>query len=310
MLMRPAQGGTDPTVSAAPPRGGAGPDLRRPRAALVAALLATVALGGVYVLATRVGPLQRIDAAALDGFLRLDRPALRPLARTLAHLCDPVPFAAMLAALVAIALLRRRARTALAAFLAPSAAAVTTQLLKPALATERAAEALSQPIWISPASWPSGHATAAMSLALAAVLVAPARWRPLVATLGAAFAVAVTFSFVALGWHFPSDVVGGFLVATAWTLVALAALRWAERRWPAASRSTRRPSLRDALVPPARALTSGALVIVAALLARPHEALAFARDHPTAIVCGALLALSALALATGVSALAARPSRR
>ena len=64
------------------------------------------------------------------------------------------------------------------------------------------------------ASWPSGHATAAMSFALCAVLAAPARLRPLVAAVGAAFAVAVCYSFLALAWHYPSDVLGGFLVAT------------------------------------------------------------------------------------------------
>jgi membrane-associated phospholipid phosphatase len=63
-----------------------------------------------------------------------------------------------------------------------------------------------------------------MCLALCAVLVAPARLRPLVATLGVIYALSVGYAVVALVWHFPSDVVGGFLVAAGWTLVAVAGL--------------------------------------------------------------------------------------
>ena len=61
-----------------------------------------------------------------------------------------------------------------------------------------------------------------MSLALALVLAVPARRRPLAAALGAVFAVAVSYSFLTLGWHYPSDVLGGFLVAVIWAQLALA----------------------------------------------------------------------------------------
>jgi hypothetical protein len=64
-----------------------------------------------------------------------------------------------------------------------------------------------------------------MSLALAAVMVAPARFRPLVGSIGALFALAVGFAVVSLDFHFPSDVAGGYLVASAWCFAALAVLR-------------------------------------------------------------------------------------
>ena len=65
----------------------------------------------------------------------------------------------------------------------------TTELLKPLLA----GAARSRPVRRSlyNATWPSGHATAAMSLALCSVIAAPARWRPVVAASMAAFAIAV-----------------------------------------------------------------------------------------------------------------------
>jgi membrane-associated phospholipid phosphatase len=39
-----------------------------------------------------------------------------------------------------------------------------------------------------------------------------------------------------LAWHMPSDVLGGYLVATFWTALAVAAVRAADRRWPPGAR--------------------------------------------------------------------------
>jgi undecaprenyl-diphosphatase len=66
-------------------------------------------------------------------------------------------------------------------------------------------------------SFPSGHTTAAASAALAAVIVCwpmvPARWgRALLIGLAAGWALAVGVSRVALVVHWPSDVVGAWLL--------------------------------------------------------------------------------------------------
>ena len=76
-------------------------------------------------------------------------------------------------------------------------------------------------------------------LALAFVLVVPPRARPFAAVLGMAFAISIGFCVITLGWHFPSDVVGGFLLATGWTLVIAAGLRAASERWPEQAGRTR-----------------------------------------------------------------------
>jgi membrane-associated phospholipid phosphatase len=152
---------------------------------------------------------------------------------------------------------------------------------------------------IGAASWPSGHATAAMSFALCAVLAAPARWRPLVAAIGAAFAVAVCYSFLALAWHYPSDVLGGFLVATTWTLLAVAALLAMPQRQPAVGSVSKAPAWR-ALGPSAAAvICAGGLALLVAL-ARPHAVVSFARSHEVFVIGAAAIALVALALATGL----------
>ena len=86
--------------------------------------------------------------------------------------------------------------------------------------------------------YPSGHAAVAMSLSLAALLVAPPRSRPAVA-LWASIGVSLFgyLTFAEGHYHHPSDVVGGFLVALALASIALVGLH--EPDQAATSRSYR-----------------------------------------------------------------------
>ena len=128
---------------------------------------------------------------------------------------------------------------------------------------------------------------------------APARLRPLVAALGAAFVVAVCYSFLALAWHFPSDVLGGFLVATTWTLLAVAALLANRQRTPA-PRAPATPRLWHELAPSAAAVLIAASIALLVAVARPHAVVAFARTHETFMLGAGAIAVIALALATGL----------
>jgi membrane-associated phospholipid phosphatase len=145
------------------------------------------------------------------------------------HLVDPGQFILWGVALVAVAIARERPRVAVAVAAVMGLAPLTSETLKPLLAHPHIEVGL---ISIAPASWPSGHSTAALALALSATLVAPRHLRPLVASIGALFTVAVGCSLLILAWHMPSDVIGGYLVAAFWTALAVAALRAADRRWP------------------------------------------------------------------------------
>jgi hypothetical protein len=140
-----------------------------------------------------------------------------------------------------------------------------------------------------------------MSLALCAVLVASARWRPLVAALGGVFAVAVGYSTLVLAWHFPSDVLGGFLVATLWTTLGIAALWAAAARWPERAGRGREAAVRvgEALTPSALAVAAAVACAGALALARPDAVLAYAQAH-TVFVVGAftIAALGATLAAT------------
>jgi membrane-associated phospholipid phosphatase len=256
-----------------------------------------------WFLAFHVAVFERADQKVLTGFAGLNRPRVSPILNGIAGLCDPQPFALFGALIVVGAAVRRRPKLAVAIAAALIGANVTTQLMKPLLAHTRTGSVPGVP-GISAASWPSGHATAAMSLALAAVLAAPARVRPYVAALGALFAIVVSYSFLALKWHYPSDVFGGFLVAGAWALLAVAALlATSTRTQPAAAdeaTSKSRLSVRDALTPPGLALASAVGLVGLVVLARPQEVVSYARVHTAFMIGAPAIAAVALMVATTV----------
>jgi membrane-associated phospholipid phosphatase len=61
-------------------------------------------------------------------------------------------------------------------------------------------------------SFPSGHATVAMSVVIALILVLPPRVRGVAAVAGAVYAAVAGVATMSLGWHRPSDVAGAVLV--------------------------------------------------------------------------------------------------
>lgn len=268
-------------------------------------LLFTAILVGVYH--TVQG--RWLDNAALEGFLStLDDNRQKQVADAVAALCDPGPFLLIGFTIVGVALLRRSPRRAAAAATLLLGAAGSSQILKPLLAKARfdgdvvGFDHIVNPVIDAPA-FPSGHATAAMALALAAVIVAPRALRPLVAGGGALFALAVGFAIVALGWHYPSDIVGGYLVATTWCLVTLAGMRVADTRWPepgtlrAVARS-RTPAVREAIAPVAAVVGAAAAGVG---LARLDRVIDFAVAHTAATLAAMAISACAAALVAAVS---------
>jgi membrane-associated phospholipid phosphatase len=206
------------------PRGAA---YRRAAPALCLAALCLAGLALTWVLAALVSPTHVRDATALYHFTRLDRPAVEVIAKGLLGLLEPAFFVVWAIALMTVALRRGRPRVAFAVGVVLILAPLSADLLKPLLAHPHAEVA---PLYVKSASWPSGHASAAMAFVWCALLVAPARLRGTVAMLGCVLLVAVAFSLLILAWHMPSDVVGGYLLATLWAALAVAGLRFAETR--------------------------------------------------------------------------------
>jgi membrane-associated phospholipid phosphatase len=197
-------------------------DRRLARLALLVAGLCLLGLALTWILAELVPITHVKDAVALYDFTRLNRPLVEAPANALLDLLYPPFFAVWGIVLVLFALHRRLPWVALAIAIVLPLAPLTAELLKPLLAHHHDQIG---PKYITNASWPSGHATAATVLVWCALLVAPPARRRLVATLGTIFALAVGVALLVLAWHMPSDVVGGYLLATFWAALAFATLR-------------------------------------------------------------------------------------
>jgi membrane-associated phospholipid phosphatase len=251
--------------------------LRRP---LISAALCAVFAALIYVAAVWVPAVREADLRTLEGFMGLWALPGAPLSLDFVGLFDPVPFAALAGTLVVAAFVAGRPRAAAVALLTMVGAGITTQVLKPLLATQR-----DYPVghFMGPEAFPSGHTTAAMSFALALVIVSSPRWRPLAAAAGGLVIVAMVFSLLVLGSHYPSDVAGGLLVSTGWACLSTAALRL---------------ELRPTVLGPSLAATILAAGGALAVLLRPVEAYDYAVANTT-FVLGALVLFGAALVLSG-----------
>jgi hypothetical protein len=137
-----------------------------------------------------------------------------------------------------------------------------------------------------------------MSLALCAVLVSPRRMRPAVSVGGAAFTIAVAYTLLAFGWHYPSDVLGGFLIALA--LAAVAAMRRPRDR--GAPRQPRLPTTRIGAV--LGAIAAASLVLMPLWLLSSVE---LGPLQPPLLLAGALMSAAAFVIVSTYERVLDRP---
>jgi membrane-associated phospholipid phosphatase len=213
---------------------------QRPRAGALAAVAAFSALGVLlaYALWVRTRTGQRLDQAAFNGgaISRRAHDASGVLLSTISI----GSLALAIAVLAALALLRQRRTLAIVAIAGVGGAVLTTEVLKLVI-FER------PPLYPSPRgfgnTYPSGHTTIAYAVGLAAVMVSPRRIRRLVAAAAFAYGTGIGLSTILAGWHRPSDVVGGLLVATAWIAGTVALVAASDRDAFAAGRAGMRSEL-------------------------------------------------------------------
>ena len=283
----------------------------RPRTLLLAALWCAVAFLALLAVAYASSDVRSLDARALHGFIDLRSAAVEGRVHWVAALGNPLQVGFMAALLTGVALIRGRPRLAVAVAVLLGFTSVSSQFLKTMLAYPRFSGVLDAPD-IAPAAFPSGHATAAMAIALAAVLVVPPRARPLAAVLGVVFALAVSFCVVALGSHFPSDILGGFLLATFWMLVVAAALSAASSRWPERTGRTRlTASLQRAADWATTAGTAALAAVVLGVVAlggvtllvtRFSDFVDFADEHTSLVAVALAMVVAASVVLGGVTA--------
>lgn len=192
---------------------------------LVAAVLLVVATGVTYLLLVRTESGQEADQRVLETF---DPSFTRASGEVPLPLEVPVPalFALALVLVVVIGLARRAYRRTAAAVGLMVVVAGFAQLLKVALDRPNLAERIHS----TSNSFPSGHVTVAAMSVFALLLVLPRLGRFVAAPLGVAWIVAVGVSTLTVGWHRPSDCLGGFFLAAAGYALASACV--VERRGP------------------------------------------------------------------------------
>jgi membrane-associated phospholipid phosphatase len=192
---------------------------------LLAAVLAAAGVWVIYRVFIRTITGQAIDTAALNG-AEVHHPRLvEVLSRTLnGTTLVSLVLACVMAAV--IGMIRRRLDLAIAAAVLVAGANLTSQLLKTHLVRPNLDG------FPAPNSFPSGHTTAAASVAFALVLALPHALRGMVALIGAAYVAVIAVATVWAEWHRPSDTVAGLLVVLAWGGLVSAVLRATRLRRP------------------------------------------------------------------------------
>jgi len=187
--------------------------------------MAGLALLALFVYGDRSA--QVLDARILAEFVAAPDGGGEAVARVVRSLGDLPVMLALLAIACAIGVARGRPRSAVAALAVVAGANLTTQMLKLLFSHPRVRAVLGadQLAWDG---FPSGHVTAVMSTAIAFAFVVPDRLRRFVAVVGACLVAGVAWAVLALGVHYPSDVLGGVLVTAGWGFAVLAVLRLSE----------------------------------------------------------------------------------
>ncbi|GAB2918672.1 phosphatase PAP2 family protein [Rhodococcus aerolatus] len=190
------------------------------------AVLAVAAVVLTVLVAVRSGPVVRLDTAVLDAVNRsvaAHRGQVGPW-KAVSAVLGPTVLRMLAVVVVVVAWWRRHRRTAVLVAVGMLGAAVLSTGLKVLLDRPRPRPAVVLDT-AAGASFPSGHAltsvaAAALLLAVLAPRLRSAARAGLIAVAVLAVA-AVGASRLALADHFPSDVLGGWLLGAAWVGVSV-----------------------------------------------------------------------------------------
>jgi undecaprenyl-diphosphatase len=182
----------------------------------------------LYLIEEKWPPLGRADAGARDGLhhYALQHPAFVYAMNTLSNIGSTAVYTVLFAAVAGWLLWRRMPRLAVFVVVTVAGSALLNNVVK--VAVNRARPVLANPVaHAAGKSFPSGHAQSAivayavLLLLFLPMLRRPWRW-PAIA-VAVLMVLAIGFSRIALGVHYVSDVVGGYLLGAAWVVAMTAA---------------------------------------------------------------------------------------
>jgi membrane-associated phospholipid phosphatase len=182
-------------------------------APLAVGLTAATATAATYLVFVRTSLGQLVDTAAMRGGDVRHPRVVEILSRTL-NGTTLVSLVLVCLAAAAVGVLRKRLDLALGAGLLVLGANASVQLLKTRLARPDLDD------FPAPNSFPSGHTTAAASVAFALILVLPQAVRGMVALIGAGYVTVIAVATVWAEWHRPSDSIAALLIVLSWAGLA------------------------------------------------------------------------------------------
>lgn len=181
----------------------------------------------VLVCAYWVGPLERLDRTALDVLSVPIDTLVNEVAYAGFQVVNFRPFWVLMGTVtVLIALAQWRIRDAVIAAALVAGTGGLVLALKALLANPRY-----QPVPVDSDAYPwedafpSGHAAGSLAFSLAFLTVVPPSWRRPTAVAGIVFTLYISFGVLVLNYHYPSDVLAGWLLAAGWWF-ALLAVPW------------------------------------------------------------------------------------
>lgn len=187
-------------------------------------LVCAVGFSVVLVFAYWVGPTEWLDRSVLAALSTRPDTFINEVAYVGFQIVNFRPawvLAGALAVLVALAQSRIRHAVFAAALIAGAAGLVLA--LKALLANPRY-----QPVPVGSDAYPwrnafpSGHSAGSLAWSLAFLTVAPRSWLRPTVVIGVVFTLYISFGVLVLNYHYPSDVLAGWLLAAGWWFALLA----------------------------------------------------------------------------------------
>ncbi|MGX6603847.1 phosphatase PAP2 family protein [Micromonosporaceae bacterium Da 78-11] len=194
-------------------------------APLAVAALAAAGVAAVYRVFIRTSLGQVVDTASMRGGDVNHAKVVEVLSRALnGTTLASLVLVCLVAAVIGV--LRKRIDLAIGSALMVIGANASTQLLKTRLHRPNLDD------FPLPNSFPSGHTSAAASVAFALILVLPYAIRGMVTLIGFAYATIIAIATVWAEWHRPSDTVAALLVVLAWGALVTFGIRLWRLRVP------------------------------------------------------------------------------
>lgn len=159
------------------------------------------------------------ELSVLGAIHAREQPQLNAFAATLTQFGQFQGMFPLIAAVALLLFLRRRWRALAYWIVTQYGSTIINQNIK--LVMHRVRPHLWESFYPHPSDYafPSGHAMSSMTLVAALIILTwGSRWCWLTVIFGSVYAVAIAWTRMYLGVHFPSDILGGWMLSIAWAI--------------------------------------------------------------------------------------------